>query len=685
MKALLVLSQSPEFAEAIRAAANPEKYRVVHCINPEEAEPLLQRGILHACVVDVEGMEVQGIWMIEKVRRQIPHCPMLVYTGLKSWGWEEEAYLKGAAHVVGKPVRSKLFNELLERSFNVQITPPAPISPLPRTEPLPASALSNVSVAAPNQSALQALEVVRHFSAILMHSLSAEPLLNKFLLLLREILGVNRAAIFLRQPVAVFGDKTTGEETRRLRKSCAIGLPANLLEHFGLSLNTGIGQHLLRSGRILRRHSEEARADSIVQQEFELLGTQVAIPILDRETLIGVAVFDGRVTGDLLSNPELELIFHLLEEVSLAIKNIWLHDQLAANHEMMTDTFRQLSSGCVLVGQDLTILHANKAARSFFSRAGSRAAELEFTDLPMELGNKVYQVLRTGTSMAPFRYQPDDSSKSVFNISIVPFQKPGSPLPASALLMAEDLTQSEQLRKLELEAANLRLVTTMADRLAHEIGNALVPLSTHQQLLKEKYKDPEFRASLELAMADGIKRVSRLINQMRFLARDNAISVEAFPVENLIEDAYQEAQKHQSAKAPKLEYKNGVRPVILTGDRGALKHALSEIMLNALQANPSDPKIGVRVHSHAGDKGNGSQRHDVEIEIQDNGEGFTPETGQKALTPFFTTRNVGLGLGLAVSRKIIETHHGKLEIVDAKGGHSGLIRITLPLAPEEPA
>ena len=52
--------------------------------------------------------------------------------------------------------------------------------------------------------------------------------------------------------------------------------------------------------------------------------------------------------------------------------------------------------------------------------------------------------------------------------------------------MAEDLTQSEQLRRLEVEAANLRLVKTMAERLAHEIGNAMVPISTHQQLLAEK-------------------------------------------------------------------------------------------------------------------------------------------------------------------------------------------------------
>ena len=83
----------------------------------------------------------------------------------------------------------------------------------------------------------------------------------------------------------------------------------------------------------------------------------------------------------------------------------------------------------------------------------------------------------------------------------------------------------------------------MADRLAHEIGNAMVPLSTHQQLLAEKFADPEFRESLDLALAGGVKRVSRLLNQMRFLAREGQIEPEVFAVEKLIEEAFQDAMR----------------------------------------------------------------------------------------------------------------------------------------------
>ena len=83
----------------------------------------------------------------------------------------------------------------------------------------------------------------------------------------------------------------------------------------------------------------------------------------------------------------------------------------------------------------------------------------------------------------------------------------------------------------------------------------------------------------------------------------------------------------------------------------------------------------VRLQAEPG--GNGVQG--LQIEVQDNGTGFAPDAVQKACSPFYTTRNVGLGLGLTVSRKIIETHRGRLEILAPKSGQAGLVRISLPL------
>ena len=674
MKTILVLSLHPDFAEAIRASLNADRFRVVHRLNVDDAEPLLVHGLAAVCIVDVELMGVEGIWVIERLRRHDAKSPVIAYTAGVQSEWEEEAFLRGVTHVLTKPVRSRLLNSLLERLEAVPvppvvqaIPPPPPANPFFRPPEFSTP---------PAVNSAPTLDVLRDFSSILTYSLNAEAMLKQFLSFLRDILSVNRAAIFLNRPCAP--DRVAApNDSRRLRSAAAIGLPDSLLEHIELSLDAGIGGQIFRLGRILRRDSAEARADAGAQKEFELLGGQVAVPIADRNGIVGVAVFDSRITGEPLYNSELEMVFHLLEQVGLALRNIWLHDQLASNSEMMADVLRELGSACIVVGQDLKVLHANKSARRHFGQKNKRTSELEFSDLPHALGAKIYQVLKTGAALGPFRYEPENAPGSVYSINVVPFQRGNSAVPVSALLTAEDLTQAEQLQNLEIEAANLRLIKSMADRMAHEIGNTMVPISTHQQLLAEKYQDPEFRESLGHALTDGVKRVTRLVNQMRFLAREGHLEEESFPVGKLIEDAYHEARKHQPAEAAQLHCESDGAALHITGDRAALKHALSEIMLNALQANPKTPTVDVHLQTGPG-KGGGQN---LQIEVQDNGIGFTAEAAKKVPSAFYTTRNVGLGLGLTISRKIIETHHGRLEIVPPQSGHAGVVRVSLPLEP----
>ena len=675
MKTILVLASHPELAEALRTALDPARYRIVHRLGSEDAEPLLSHGLVQVCVVDSEVMETQGTWLFEKIRRRLPAAPLLVYCNEGKWALEEEAYIAGVNHVLHKPVRARILEAVLEQpsaALPASARPaaiPRPATPPPSSEP--------PSARAGTEGTLRTLQSWREFSRLLGNALNTESLLKRFLFELREITGVNRAAIFLRQPVMARGDDRSIGNGRFLRLACAIGLSSGALDSLELSLETGIGGYVFHQGRILWRDGSEARNDSEIEREFSLLGAQVVVPILEQQNLIGLAAFDARVTGEPLSKEELEVIFHVLEEVGVAIRNVWFHDQLALNQQMLTDILRQFSSGCVVVGRDLNVLHCNDAARRFLvgSRRGS---DLQFTDLPVVLGSKIYQVLKSGAALAPFRFQPVDGSQAAYQISIVPLQSRPSAAPDSALMVIEDRTQTEQLHHLELEAANLRLIKSMADRLAHEIGNALVPVSTHQQLLGDQYLDPDFRSSLDLALSEGVKRISRLVNQMRFLARDSVSTEESFPLRPVVEEAFREAQSHQTVKSALLKYEDSGHPAVVSGDRAALRHAFVEVFLNALQANPRDPQIAVRLKSEASANGKGSRW--ARVEVQDNGEGFSAEALTRVPSPFFTTRTVGLGLGLTVTRKIVETHHGRMEIVNPPDSHHGLVRILLPEA-----
>ena len=671
MRTLLILSKLRAFPAAVEAAADFSKYQVIVKEDLREAESLLERGAIDAIILDMELMGANAIRMIEQVRQAAPDAPLIVVSAEKQWEWEEDAFLLGVSHVVTKPIRGKLLKNLLDRVFetasaNQRPEPGAfpPALPGPRT--VPASITLHFN----------ALEALRKFSGVLTHSLEPRALLREFLLVLREVIGVNRAVIFLRSPSSIFGAPVPEHEDRWLRSACAIGLEQSFLEHFALSLKTGVGACLRKHGRILKDTSPEVQADREMAREFQLVGASVAIPILDRETLLGVAVLDERLTGDPYENEELSLLFHMLEEVGLAIRNSWLHDQLQTSYSMLANILANLGTACVVISNSLVVLHSNAAARRVLLTDNPDKKELEFSDLPQELGSKVFTVMKTNVPVPGFKYQFAALPEQSYQVAISPFQTHKAASADAALLIIENITSLERAKRLEVETSSLRLITTMAEHLAHEIGNSVVPLSTHQQLLDTGLDDKEFRASLSEALGGGVKRITRLANQMMFLARGKTDFGDQIRVTELIEEAFREAYLYHNGKAPDFDVAQGTEKLTVAGDHKALRHAFSEVLLNALQATPGESKrIAVSVSS-VGTNGH----RGVNVEIRDGGTGFTAEAARRGPEPFYSTRNVGLGLGLTVTRKIIEEHRGRVEIADPTAKGSGTVRITLPLS-----
>ncbi len=316
----------------------------------------------------------------------------------------------------------------------------------------------------------------------------------------------------------------------------------------------------------------------------------------------------------------------------------------------------------VVISNNLTVLHSNATPQRILLTENTEKKHMEFTDLPQELGSKVFTVMKTNIPVPSFKYQFQAQLDQTYMVAISPFQTQKAANADAALLVIENITSIELARRLDVEAANLRLITTMAEHLAHEIGNSVVPLSTHQQLLDTGMDDEEFRASLSQALGAGVKRITRLANQMMFLARGKTDFGDQIRVGELIDEAFREAYLYHNGKAPDFRIAEGTEKLTIAGDHKALRHAFCEVLLNALQATPGESrKIAVSV-SAVGANGH----RGVNVEIRDGGSGFSPEAAKRAPEPFYSTRNVGLGLGLTVTRKIIEDHKGRVEIEHPK-------------------
>src|SRR6266853_2014770 len=240
MRTILLLSNQPSFASAVQAVLDPAEWQLICKLDIGEAEFLLSRGAVDAALLDLKLTDNRAIRTIEQVMQAAPGCPVIVYAHAKQREWEEDAYLLGVEHVLDKPLRGKLLTNLLARLFPTN----APSTAL--LAPSSAVALAAAPGVRSNADQMRALEALRRFSSVLTHGLDASSLLKQFLLLLREIIGVNRAIVFLRKPSIARGEGSLDD--RWLRSVCAIGLDQDVLQHFALSLNAGIGGHLHTHG-----------------------------------------------------------------------------------------------------------------------------------------------------------------------------------------------------------------------------------------------------------------------------------------------------------------------------------------------------------------------------------------------------------------------------------------------------
>ena len=87
MKTILVLTEHPDFAESVRDSVEHSRHRVIHRTDLQSAEPLLNPQFLDACILDADLSSVQQLWLVEKLRRRLPLCPLLLFTAAARPEW----------------------------------------------------------------------------------------------------------------------------------------------------------------------------------------------------------------------------------------------------------------------------------------------------------------------------------------------------------------------------------------------------------------------------------------------------------------------------------------------------------------------------------------------------------------------------------------------------------------------
>ncbi len=234
--------------------------------------------------------------------------------------------------------------------------------------------------------------------------------------------------------------------------------------------------------------------------------------------------------------------------------------------------------------------------------------------------------------------------------------------------LREERALEEKLR----EAEHLSGVAQLAKGIAHEIRNPLNFISLSIDHLK-KYtpredKERESFESLITSMKHEIQRLNRLVGDFLDYGKPLKLSLRETDIGSLIQEILDLIAAKAEKDRIRILYQKVEIPK-LSVDPELLKTCILNIILNSFQSMPEGGDITVNTKTSGGK---------ASIIVQDTGMGVSKENLPKLFDPFFSTKSTGLGLGLAMTKRVVEEHGGKVEFQSAEGKGSTII-ISLPV------
>lgn len=249
--------------------------------------------------------------------------------------------------------------------------------------------------------------------------------------------------------------------------------------------------------------------------------------------------------------------------------------------------------------------------------------------------------------------------------------------------MADNLAQ--QRRAAEIEADNrlnlekelrhrqrLASVGRLAAGIAHELGAPLNVIDARAQQLIEKTDAPREKQIKNLTIIRiQSARITHIVRQLLNLARPYNLRFEVFEINDLIKSALEIFESNERIKIDLAAEDN----LTISGDEDFLRQVFVNIFQNAAQAMNDDGSLNIEIAQIERD-----DKNYAAVVISDTGQGIAPENLEKIFDPFYTTKDIGqgTGLGLAVSRRIVEEHGGTIEAADNAGG-GAIFTVYLPL------
>jgi len=247
--------------------------------------------------------------------------------------------------------------------------------------------------------------------------------------------------------------------------------------------------------------------------------------------------------------------------------------------------------------------------------------------------------------------------------SLSPLRDPKG-LTIGEIIIFQNLTEINEMKESLEKSRRLAFIGGMAAGLAHEIRNPLASISGSIQMLKQDIRPTETNQKLMQIILRGKDQLESFLKDFLLMARPAPGVCEEIDVRGTIRDVLDSLRCVPDW--PMLLRVDLILPEVplwIQANKTEIRQVFWNLILNALQAMPEGGNLTVEARATRNEGKTG-----VEIRITDTGCGIKKEDIEKIYEPFFTTRDVGTGLGLAVVNRILEGYRGSIDIQSDVGG-----------------
>lgn len=229
----------------------------------------------------------------------------------------------------------------------------------------------------------------------------------------------------------------------------------------------------------------------------------------------------------------------------------------------------------------------------------------------------------------------------------------------------KDLQQSQALLVQQEKQAAFGL---LAAGIAHEVGNPLAAISSLVQLMNRKELDPQMHERLGL-IDEQLLRIQRTLRELIEFSRPGLQQVTRFDVHDVINNALNIAKYYKRKKGKSIKTRFADNLPQISAVRDQILQVFLNLILNALDA--TEEGEGIVIETMHTDQS-------VIIRVTDNGRGIIEADRAKLFEPYFTTKSTGTGLGLFISKNIVEQANGTIELLESQP-RATTFSVTLPI------